>query len=741
MRTFFAVFTILNFMFAIHAADIAMCDNYQTDFDNLKSGGIYLQEFWRVDDWRYQAQSLAVVGHNGGKALNVTAKNGHHARIYITPRRSGGGSVSFDFTPGNGIWTFFGFKPEKAKWDEFQAALLFPPASDGKLYRLADGKKAELPGTSFSAGSTCRVTLAYRYGNGKGIYRFSVEAPNEKNCWRSEWLPFETAADRPVGIFEIRSIEWNKPESASNGIVDNFIFEGDRSFAKPEIRSSRFSHLFRRGEPVGLNVFITAGEIPLNTAATVTVTDAYGKTVHTQTEPVTAATGKSIRFPVEVPSEKLEKLGLYHASLNIGGDHPVSAESTFGILTETAGDCTSFDSPFGAFLYPLDGTLYAEYGPDYMRLAVQQMRELGIRWVRCNFHWYSVEPEKGKFHWGKMGELVDELYRQDMHAFAELVNTTRWATSRNSEAGGSVDTGREWQSVAPRNFADWETFCARTAERFKGKIKVYEIWNEPGAPRNGNSNGFWRDSSENFIEIIKHGAEAIRSIDPEAKIMVSGFRAVDAGRHFENFVERVLPQVIQEIDIISFHHWGSDAWSPKIYDLKRLMKEYERELPYWDSEGPGAGKTPDCIKNFIWTWSMGAEKVFPFIYNLPRYPDRSLVNPDYTPTPGTMTFATMTRFLAGLKPEGQVNAGPAVRAFSFSNGKRRIVAAWSELPDNRPATATLSGLIGGFDHYGNPLEAVKKGSYGRNSIIIGAAPCFLELDFDGLDPHAAAQKP
>lgn len=149
MRTFFAVFTILNFMFAIHAADIAMCDNYQTDFDNLKSGGIYLQEFWRVDDWRYQAQSLAVVGHNGGKALNVTAKNGHHARIYITPRRSGGGSVSFDFTPGNGIWTFFGFKPEKAKWDEFQAALLFPPASDGKLYRLADGKKRNCPEQAF----------------------------------------------------------------------------------------------------------------------------------------------------------------------------------------------------------------------------------------------------------------------------------------------------------------------------------------------------------------------------------------------------------------------------------------------------------------------------------------------------------------------------------------------------------------------------------------------------------------
>ena len=176
--------------------------------------------------------------------------------------------------------------------------------------------------------------------------------------------------------------------------------------------------------------------------------------------------------------------------------------------------------------------------------------------------------------------------------------------------------------------------------------------------------------------------------------MVSGFRTVDAGRHFENFVERVLPHVIQDIDIISFHHWGSGAWSPKIYDLKRLMKECGRELPYWDSEGPGAGKTPDCIKNFIWTWSMGAEKVFPFIYNLPRYPDQSLVNPDYTPTPGTMTFAAMTRFLAGLKPEGQVNAGPAVRAFSFSDGKRRIVAAWSELPDNRPVTATLSGLTG-----------------------------------------------
>lgn len=733
----------------VSGADIAAVDSYQTNFESFRVGGSYNQEKWRTDDWRFQSQSLPIVEIDGGKALAVTAKNGHHSRIYLTPRDSGGLIARFDFTPGNGMWSFIGFKAPEAKWDHFQAAVLFPPAAPGgKLSRLENGKGVAFPGVEFQADQPYRCEIAVRFTPDGGKWRLAVQEKAGSagtagaELFRSDWMPFAADTGDAVGVFEVRSVGWSKPQQERNGVLDNLEVFPDPAFPSLEVRSCRFGHLFSSGEKVGIRAKVTANDFALEAPVKLVVKDGYGKSVFEEERALSLTAGKAEEFVMEIPAENFTRYGLYTVQLLTGGELPAKSESTFGILPpmRAGADEDSFHSPFGAFLYPLDGRLYPEFGPDYMAQAVAQMHDLGIRWVRCNFHWHNVEKEPGVFDWGKMGELVDELYRQKMHAFVELVNTAPWASSSSSAAGGSVDTGREWQCVAPRDFSSWRNFCARAAERFRGRVKHYEIWNEPGAPRNGRSNGFWRDSSANFIEIIRQGAAGVHSIDPEAKIMVSGFRAVDMGRHFENFVERVLPHVIDEIDIISFHHWGSGSWSPKIYDLQRLMREYGRTLPYWDSEGPGAGHDPGCIKNFLWTWSMGAEKVFPFIFNLPRYPDRSLVNADYTPTPGAMTFATMARTLAGMTPEGQLNAGEGVRAFSFSDGGRRVVVAWSEIP-GKTATATLSGLSGGVDHYGNPLGEVKKGSYFRNSIEVGNDPCFLTLDFDGLEPHAPETAP
>jgi len=206
------------------------------------------------------------------------------------------------------------------------------------------------------------------------------------------------------------------------------------------------------------------------------------------------------------------------------------------------------------------------------------------------------------------------------------------------------------------------------------------------------------------------------------------------GGYFENFVERVFRGAIHDIDIVSFHHWCGGARGTKIYDYKLLMRKYGLPMkPYWDSESAGSGNTTDNVKSIVWDLSQGCLKTFPFIYNLPRYRGASLVNPDYTPHAGTMSYATMTRLLTGAQIEGPLSLGQCIRAYSFIKGEKRIVVAWNEA-EGKDMPAHLVGAETTLDWQGNPGPAVEDvHDMGTMKIMLPNTPTYIFCNLDGLD--------
>jgi hypothetical protein len=82
--------------------------------------------------------------------------------------------------------------------------------------------------------------------------------------------------------------------------------------------------------------------------------------------------------------------------------------------------------------------------------------------------------------------------------------------------------------------------------------------------------------------------------------------------------------------------------------------------------------------------------------------------------------------------EGQLDAGPCIRAFALTNGKRRVVVAWSEAPDT-PMTATICGAESTMDWQGNPGPEIEQQSYSRNKIVLDNTPTYIFCNLDGLD--------
>ena len=139
---------------------------------------------------------------------------------------------------------------------------------------------------------------------------------------------------------------------------------------------------------------------------------------------------------------------------------------------------------------------------DFLRLKSSErqgliglMKPLGKRTVREPFNWNVVEPEKGKFRWDDVDSVVEDIRSSGLEILAVLSAAPEWAGGRNTKTG----------SFPPEDPEDYGRFVEAFVTRYKGKIKSYELWNEPNMPR------FWggrKSQPEEFVALLKAGYRA-----------------------------------------------------------------------------------------------------------------------------------------------------------------------------------------------------------------------------------------
>ena len=56
----------------------------------------------------------------------------------------------------------------------------------------------------------------------------------------------------------------------------------------------------------------------------------------------------------------------------------------------------------------------------------------------------------------------------------------------------------------------------RLAARYRGRIRAWEIWNEP------DNKGYWTGSVDEFAALVNISATSIRAANPEATLVLGG---------------------------------------------------------------------------------------------------------------------------------------------------------------------------------------------------------------------------
>lgn len=261
-------------------------------------------------------------------------------------------------------------------------------------------------------------------------------------------------------------------------------------------------------------------------------------------------------------------------------------------------------SPFGINVF-----LEQEAEPAKRELAVQMAADAGYHWLRQEFPWEDIEIHgKGDFEdrrhepfrsaWEKYDHIVDLAEKYDMELIVRLSNPPAWTRAEGNDAG---------TYAPPDDYQDFADFVAAVATRYQGRVRYYQLWNEPNIyPEWGNR----PVSPEQYTELLKLGAAAARAADPDAVIIAGALAStidldgtVNAGRNLNDllFLQRMYDAgAADAFDIMATQGYG--LWSgptdhrmhPRVMNFGRV--QFVRDLMVQN----GDGHKPIWISEMNW---------------------------------------------------------------------------------------------------------------------------------------------
>lgn len=167
------------------------------------------------------------------------------------------------------------------------------------------------------------------------------------------------------------------------------------------------------------------------------------------------------------------------------------------------------ENPFGVleFLY-WDHDWNDHQYPDEaaVRKAVRMMKEAGVGMVRIDILWQDVEPRQGDLDYGKYDRLLDILNENGIEVLALLDYCADWASPNG-----------QWNTM-PADHSRFLEYVTRTVERYKGKVRYWELWNEPDSPV------YWQpqDGLKAYCGLLREVYAAIKKIDPGLTVLNGG---------------------------------------------------------------------------------------------------------------------------------------------------------------------------------------------------------------------------
>jgi hypothetical protein len=272
--------------------------------------------------------------------------------------------------------------------------------------------------------------------------------------------------------------------------------------------------------------------------------------------------------------------------------------------------------PVGAPAFGINSHLATRYpDPTSMGVAAGTVANLGVSWVREDFHWHRVQPAPDVWDWTFTDAALRELLRRDIEVLGVLGPSVGWATPYRGDTRHDVS----FYAPDPQAFANYARAVVR---RYHHYVDHWEIWNEPDNPL------FWQPEPDPaaYAELLMRTSAAIKEVDPDAQVLIGGLNPFDT-----TFARTVAEAgAWDSFDILAVHPYV-DPYTPEAGNLSaaldklRVLAYRFGHKPIWATEigwssGPGdrdsVGLTDEeeqaqfLVRSLLLLWTSGVERSF-----------------------------------------------------------------------------------------------------------------------------------
>lgn len=216
----------------------------------------------------------------------------------------------------------------------------------------------------------------------------------------------------------------------------------------------------------------------------------------------------------------------------------------------------------------------------------------GVGYARLQSGWAKTEKKKGEYDFAWLDKHVDGLLAQGVHPWICLC----YGNPVYSNHGYDLDA---------KLFPDgpimdaWIKYVKAIVKRYRGKVTMYEVWNEP-------DNSKALDSYDLYANLFVRTAKAIREVDKDVKI--AGFATcspeIERGYYLPALKKIQELGGIKYLDYITYHaYWPvPESLVPFVRELREKVAEFsDRTMLLQGETGcPGQLEFGHAMKNIEW---------------------------------------------------------------------------------------------------------------------------------------------